>query len=123
MLTNITDIVIIQDILCRYIYVLSRLYLQFLSTDLSTMDTLVVSPVTMCPATVALTTLDATANVSLVLLASGYSTDVLNMVNKRPRLLSDRFARRSGGSDRDPVVFAAISAAFKTASPLGSVIT
>ena len=76
----------------------------------------------MCPATVAPTTLDATANVSLVSLASGYSTDVLNMVNTRPRLLSDRFAKRSGGSDMDPVVLADISAAFTT-SPLGSVIT
>jgi len=84
---------------------------------------LVVSPVIMCPVIVAPTTLDATAYVSLVSLASGYSTEVLNMVNTRPRLLSDRFAKRSGGSDMDPVVFADISAAFKTASPLGSVIT
>jgi len=45
------------------------------------------------------------------------------MVNTRPRLLSDRFAKRPGGNDMDPVVFATISAAFETASPLGSVIT
>ena len=90
---------------------------------MSTIDTLVLSPVTMCPATVAPTTLDATANVSLVSLASGYSTDVLNMVNTRPRLLSDRFAKRSGGSDMDPVVLVDISVALKTAPPLGSVIT
>ena len=92
------------------------------SVSLSTMVTLVVSPVTVCPATVAPTTLDATANVSLVSLASGYSTDVLNMVNTRPRLLSSSVVKRSGGSDMDPVVLADISAAFTT-SPLGSVIT
>ena len=76
----------------------------------------------MCPATVAPTTLDATANVSLVSLASGYSTDVLNMVNTRPRLLSDSVAKSCAGSDMDPVVLADTCAAFRTSS-LGSVIT
>ena len=58
----------------------------------------------MCPATVVPTTLDATANVSLVSLACGYSTEVLNIVNTRPNVSFDSDPKSSWGSIMDPVV-------------------
>ena len=67
------------------------------------MVTLVLRPRTTCPATVAPTTLDATANVSLVSLACGYSTEVLNIVNTRPNVSLDSDPKSSGGSTMEPV--------------------
>ena len=58
----------------------------------------------MCPATIAPTTLDATANVCLVSLACGYSTEVLNIVNTRPNVSFDRDPKSSWGSIMEPVV-------------------
>ena len=68
------------------------------------MVTLVLRLRTMCPATVAPTTLDATANVCLVSLACGYSTEVLNIVNTRPNVSFDSDPKSSRGSIMEPVV-------------------
>ena len=77
----------------------------------------------MCPATVAPTTLDATANVSLVSLACGYSTEVLNIVNTRPNVSFDSDPKSSGGSIIEPVVLGDTLAALSGLISLDPVAT
>ena len=77
----------------------------------------------MCPATVAPTTLDATAKVSLVSLACGYSTEVLNIVNTRPNVSLDSDPKSSGGSTMEPVVLVDTSIALTGPLSLGPVVT
>ena len=77
----------------------------------------------MCPATVAPTTLDATANVSLVSLACGYSTEVLNIVNTRPNVSLDSDPKSSGGSIMEPVVLVDTFVALTGLLSLGPVVT
>jgi len=77
----------------------------------------------MCPATVAPTTLDATANVCLVSLACGYSTEVLNIVNTRPNVSFDSDPKSSRGSIMDPVVLVDTFAALTGSVSLDPVVT
>ena len=87
------------------------------------MVTLVLRPRTMCPATVAPTTLDATANVCLVSLACGYSTEVLNIVNTRPNVSFDSDPKSSRGSIIEPVVLGDTLVALTGIPPPGSVVS
>ena len=87
------------------------------------MVTLVLRPRTMCPATVAPTTLDATANVSLVSLACGYSTEVLNIVNTRPNVSLDSDSKSSGGSIMEPVALVDTFVALTGLPSLDPVVT
>ena len=87
------------------------------------MVTLVLRPRTTCPATVAPTTLDATANVSLVSLACGYSTEVLNIVNTRPNVSLDRDPKSSGGSVMEPVALVDTFVALTGLPSLDPVVT
>ena len=87
------------------------------------MVTLVLRPRTMCPATVAPTTLDATANVSLVSFACGYSTEVLNIVNTRPNVSLDSDLKSSGGSIMEPVALVDTFVALTGLPSLDPVVT